>query len=59
KVGSLVLESTDQYGFVDGSKKMKIEAKTTKEVEKANWFVLTMRSIGNFFSNIWSKIFGL
>ncbi|PHG32982.1 D-alanyl-D-alanine carboxypeptidase [Bacillus pseudomycoides] len=58
KVGSLVLESTDQYGFLDGSKKMKIAAKTTEEVEKANWFVLTMRSIGDFFSNIWSKIFG-
>ncbi|MGG3520548.1 serine hydrolase [Bacillus pseudomycoides] len=58
KVGSLVLESTDQYGFLDGSKKMKIAAKTTEEVEKANWFVLTMRSIGDFFSNMWSKIFG-
>ncbi|MEH7048187.1 serine hydrolase [Bacillus pseudomycoides] len=58
KVGSLVLESTDQYGFLDGSKKKKIAAKTTEEVEKANWFVLTMRSIGDFFSNIWSKIFG-
>lgn len=57
KVGSLVLESTDQYGFLDGSKKMKIAAKTTEEVEKENWFVLTMRSIGDFFSNMWSKIF--
>ncbi|PGC32949.1 D-alanyl-D-alanine carboxypeptidase [Bacillus pseudomycoides] len=58
KVGSLVLESTDQYGFLDGNKKMKITAKTTEEVEKANWFILTMRSIGDFFSNIWSKLVG-
>nr|WP_277818576.1 serine hydrolase [Bacillus sp. TL12] len=58
KVGSLVLESTDQYGFLDRSKKMKVTAKTTEEVEKANWFVLTMRSIGDFFSNMWSKVFG-
>lgn len=36
KVGSLVLESTDQYGFLDGSKKLKVVAKTTGEVEKAN-----------------------
>ncbi|WP_459502859.1 serine hydrolase [Bacillus sp. C1] len=57
-VGSLFLESTDQYGFLDGNKKMKIVAKTTEEVEKANWFTLTMRSIGDFFSNMWSKIFG-
>ncbi|PEE38498.1 serine hydrolase [Bacillus pseudomycoides] len=57
-VGSLVLESTDQYGFLDGNKKMKITAKTTEEVEKANWFILTMRSIGDFFSDMWSKIFG-
>ncbi len=36
---------------------MKVTAKTTEEVEKANWFVLTMRSIGDFFSNLWSKVF--
>ncbi|SFD45522.1 D-Ala-D-Ala carboxypeptidase A. Serine peptidase. MEROPS family S11 [Bacillus sp. 491mf] len=58
KVGSLVLESTDQYGFLDGNKQTKFNVKTTQEVDKANWFVLTMRSIGDFFSNIWSKLFG-
>ncbi|MEG7927484.1 D-alanyl-D-alanine carboxypeptidase [Bacillus cereus] len=57
KVGSITLESTDKYGFLDGSKSMKVTAKTTEEVEKANWFVLTMRSIGDFFSNLWSKVF--
>lgn len=57
KVGSIVLESTDKYGFLDGNKSMKVAAKTTEEVEKANWFVLTMRSVGDFFSNLWSKIF--
>ncbi|MBJ8052798.1 D-alanyl-D-alanine carboxypeptidase [Bacillus cereus] len=57
KVGSIVLESTDKYGFLDGNKSMKVAAKTTEEVEKANWFVLTMRSIGDFFSSLWSKVF--
>ncbi|WP_017762724.1 serine hydrolase [Bacillus thuringiensis] len=57
KVGSITLESTDKYGFLDGSKSMKATAKTTEEVEKANWFVLSMRSIGDFFSNLWSKVF--
>ncbi|MGG1165705.1 serine hydrolase [Bacillus mycoides] len=57
KVGSIVLESTDKYGFLDENKSMKVTAKTTEEVEKANWFVLTMRSIGDFFSNLWSKVF--
>ena len=33
---------------------MKVTAKTTEEVEKANWFVLTMRSIG-----ISSQTYGL
>ena len=57
KVGSIVLEPTDKYGFLDGNKSIKVTAKATKEVEKANWFVLTMRSIGDFFSNLWSKVF--
>ncbi|WP_242145140.1 MULTISPECIES: serine hydrolase [unclassified Bacillus cereus group] len=57
KVGSIVLETTDRYGFLDGSKQLKVTAKTTEEVEKANWFIVTLRSIGDFFSNIWSKIF--
>ena len=34
KVGSITLESTDKYGFLDGSKSMKVTAKTTEEVEK-------------------------
>ena len=57
KVGSIVLEPSDKYGFLDGNKSIKVIAKTTEEVEKANWFVLTMRSIGDFFSNLWSKVF--
>lgn len=57
KVGSIVLEPTDKYGFLDGNKSIKVTAKATEEVEKANWFVLTMRSIGDFFSNLWSKVF--
>ncbi|KOS23937.1 D-alanyl-D-alanine carboxypeptidase [Bacillus anthracis] len=57
KVGSITLESTDKYGFLDGSNSMKVTEKTTEEVEKAKWFVLTMRSIGDFFSNLWSKVF--
>ncbi len=35
KVGSITLESTDKYGFLDGSKSMKVTAKTTEEVEKS------------------------
>ncbi|KOS23734.1 D-alanyl-D-alanine carboxypeptidase [Bacillus anthracis] len=57
KVGSITLESTDKYGFLDGSNSMKVTEKTTEEIEKAKWFVLTMRSIGDFFSNLWSKVF--
>ena len=27
-----------------------------EDVEKANWFVLSMRAIGGFFGDIWSGV---
>ena len=33
KVGSITLESTDKYGFLDGSKSMKVTAKRQKKLK--------------------------
>ena len=34
KVGSITLESTDKYGFLDGNKSMKVTAKRQKKLKK-------------------------
>ena len=33
KVGSITLESTDKYGFLDGSKSMKVTAKRQRKLK--------------------------
>ncbi|MGM0839031.1 MAG: D-alanyl-D-alanine carboxypeptidase family protein [Bacillota bacterium] len=60
KVGYLTVEYTgeDKTGYLfEGNKSgAQAEVVTTEAVEKANWFVLTMRGIGGFFSDLWSTI---
>ncbi|MFD1927857.1 serine hydrolase [Sporosarcina siberiensis] len=46
-------EGTD-YGFID-SDNLSVDVVTTSEVEKAGWFSLTMRAIGDFFAGIWTS----
>ncbi|WP_243293088.1 serine hydrolase [Bacillus sp. FJAT-47783] len=58
-VGYLTVEYTgdgQDLGYVNGISKGKVDVITAEKVEKANWFVLTMRSIGNFFGDIWGGI---
>ncbi|WLR44348.1 D-alanyl-D-alanine carboxypeptidase family protein [Bacillus carboniphilus] len=59
KVGTMtykyVGEKTD-YGFIDSQSDGQVDLVTTTSVEKANWFVLSMRSIGGLFSDVWSSI---
>lgn len=59
-VGYVTVEYTGEgpQGFVakDGNDTIKIPVVTTSEVEKANWFVLILRGIGDFFSNLFSSI---
>jgi serine-type D-Ala-D-Ala carboxypeptidase (penicillin-binding protein 5/6) len=59
KVGVVKLKYTGEadYGFVVGSA-AETELVTTNNVEKANWFVLMMRGIGGFFSDIWNAVAG-
>lgn len=56
-IGYLTYEyEGDDYGFIDSTQVAKVDVVITESVEKANWFVLMMRGIGNFFSNLWGDI---
>ncbi|WP_243388564.1 D-alanyl-D-alanine carboxypeptidase family protein [Bacillus kexueae] len=58
-VGSLIVKYNGEgqdLGYVNGINGGKIDVVTAEEVEKANWFVLTMRGIGGFFGDIWDGI---
>ncbi|WAA12307.1 serine hydrolase [Fervidibacillus halotolerans] len=45
-----------ELGFIDGTETIKVDVVATETVEKANGFVLMMRGIGEFFSNLWEGI---
>ncbi|TQS76362.1 D-alanyl-D-alanine carboxypeptidase [Ornithinibacillus gellani] len=59
KVGTaeLVYEG-DDFGYIFGGKDKKIEVDlvTKQDVEKKNWFMLTLSAIGDFFSNLFTSI---
>jgi D-alanyl-D-alanine carboxypeptidase (penicillin-binding protein 5/6) len=40
----------------EGQKKAQVDVVAATDVEKANWFVLMMRGIGNFFGDVFSGI---
>ncbi|WHY72419.1 serine hydrolase [Fictibacillus enclensis] len=48
-------EKDQGYLLNDGSGKGQASVVTTKAVEKANWFVLSMRSTGHFFGGVWNS----
>lgn len=60
KVGSITITPKDGefYGYITDSdaKAIKVDVVAAEDVEKANWFVLSMRAVGGFFSGIWSGI---
>ncbi|TFD96654.1 D-alanyl-D-alanine carboxypeptidase [Jeotgalibacillus salarius] len=59
QVGTLSLASAGgEYGFLDESMASSLESEvvTTQAVEKANWFVLSMRAVGGFFGGLWDTI---
>lgn len=57
-VGTLevVYEGDGDLGYLDKNLAPKVAVVTTDDVEKANWFALTMRAIGGFFSDLWTSI---
>nr|WP_205189086.1 serine hydrolase [Metabacillus iocasae] len=50
-------EEGQNLGYLtkEGEKAAKVPVVTATSVEKANWFVLSMRSVGGFFGDIWSS----
>lgn len=55
KIGTVAIKYTGDdkdYGFIaDDSATVDLVA--AEDVKKANWFVLMLRAIGNFFGNLW------
>lgn len=47
----------EELGYIDGNDGKEVPAVATKEVEKANVFVLSGRWIGNLFSDLYAKVF--
>lgn len=45
-----------EYGFID-QKSSKLDVVTTEDVEEKGWFTKMFSAIGDFFSNMWNKIF--
>lgn len=56
KVGYVTVKSTgsDKYGYLYDNLQQQVPVVTAAAVDKANWFVLTMKSIGHFISGIFS-----
>jgi len=59
-VGYLTIEpkNGEKVSFLteEGQKKIQVDVIAAQDVEKANWFVLMMRGIGNFFGDVWHGI---
>ncbi|WP_279382034.1 D-alanyl-D-alanine carboxypeptidase family protein [Metabacillus bambusae] len=59
KVGTMVVnyEGTGSaLSFIEKNKTPQVELITKEAVDKANWFVLSMRGIGGFFSGLWGTV---
>lgn len=60
KIGYVTIEPKDgsKVSFLteEGQKKVVADVVAAQDVEKANWFVLMMRGIGNFFGDMWHGI---
>ncbi|MFC0274861.1 D-alanyl-D-alanine carboxypeptidase family protein [Metabacillus herbersteinensis] len=59
KVGIMKVEYTgkgEKLGYLDQNKGMQVDLVTKTAVEKANWFVLSMRGVGGFFGGLWGSV---
>ncbi|MFF2501719.1 D-alanyl-D-alanine carboxypeptidase family protein [Peribacillus sp. NPDC058075] len=45
----------EAYGYINGNQG-KVNVVAAESVEKANWFVLSMRAVGGFFGDVWSSV---
>lgn len=62
KVGTITIVPVDEKGeefkFLtkDGQKYMTVDVVAAEDMDKANWFILMLRGIGGFFSDLWNSI---
>jgi serine-type D-Ala-D-Ala carboxypeptidase (penicillin-binding protein 5/6) len=60
KVGYMTLQYKGEEGYSFLSPEMKknvsVDIVAKNNVEKANWFVLTMRGIGGLFGDLWTSV---
>ncbi|MCM3181245.1 serine-type D-Ala-D-Ala carboxypeptidase (penicillin-binding protein 5/6) [Cytobacillus horneckiae] len=59
KIGYLTIESEDgsPIEFLSkDTKQVQVDVVAAETVEKANWFILSMRGIGGFFGDVWSSV---
>ncbi len=58
KIGTatLVYTGENDYGYIFNSKTQTVDLVADQTVEKANWFMLTLGAIGDFFSGIFTSI---
>ena len=58
KVGYVTVKSKngEKVSFLTGEGQIQVDVIAAQDVEKANWFVLMMRGIGNFFGDVWNGI---
>lgn len=52
----VVHKDGNDLGYISPDYEPTVKIVTNADVEKANWFVLMMRGIGGFFSDLWSNI---
>jgi|SRR5690625_1416509 len=52
----LVLKDGEETYIFDEQKQETVELVTTSDVEKSNWFMITLGAIGDFFSNVYHKV---
>ncbi|WP_050613537.1 serine hydrolase [Bacillus testis] len=59
KLGYVTVQSkNDPYGFLtkDGQKEVQVDLVAAEDVEKSNWFVLSMKAVGGFFADVWDSV---
>lgn len=58
KVGTaeLVNVGENNFGYIDGAETVTVDLVTTEDVEKDNWFMITLGAIGTFFSDLFSTV---
>lgn len=60
KVGTLTVQPKEgepiEFLTEDGVKTVTVDVIASEDVEKANWFVLSMRAVGGFFADIWGSV---